>query len=396
MPIPSPFHPRTSTLCTSLRWKDWAGYFAVCAYDTYHEREYYAFRHAAGLMDVTPLFKYEVTGPDAAAFLAQVMVRNIEKLKVGRVTYCCWCDDEGKVLDDGTVSRLDDDAFRVTAAEPNLAWFHRNARGFDVCIEDSTERVAAVSLQGPRSREVLAHAAQMDLSGLRFFALTRGRIAGGEVVITRTGYTGDLGYEVWTEPEHALAMWDAIMESGAPHGIAPAGLDALDVCRMEAGFVMNGVDYYSANHCLIESRKSTPDEIGLGWTVNLDRGPFNGQAALQAERAQGSARRLVGLEVVWDDYEALFAEHGLPPDVCSHAWRDPVPVYTGGGTQVGQATSGSWSPTLKRNLALATVDMPHGEMGDVLRLEVTVEYERRSVRARVADRPFFDPPRKRE
>ncbi len=395
MPIPSPFHPRTSPLCTSLRWKDWAGYHAVCSYNTCHEREYYALRHAAGLIDVTSLFKYEVRGPGAAAFLARVMVKDIRKLAVGRVSYCCWCDERGKVLDDGTVSRLADDHFRATAAEPTLAWFLRNVRGYDVAIEDSTARIAALSLQGPNAREILRQVIDADLETLPFFRLTPATLDGFDLTLTRTGYTGDLGYELWVDNEHALALWDAVTEAGGPYGLEPAGLDALDNTRVEAGFIMNGVDYYSSNQCVIEARKSTPYEIGLGWTVNLDRDPFNGQAALRAERTRGPARRFVGLEIDWDEFERLHTKHGLPPELCSAAWRSPVPVYARSGTQVGQATSGSWSPILKKNLALATVTTPHGEIGERLLIEVTVEYVRERVTATVVKKPFFDPPRKK-
>ena len=395
MPIPSPFHPRTSALCRSLRWKDWSGFHAVCAYDTYPDREYYAIRHAAGLIDVTPLYKYEVRGPQAAAFLAQVMVRNIHKLQVGQVTYCCWCDERGKLLDDGTVSRLADAQFRVTAAEPSLAWLTRNAGTFDVEIEESTEHIAAVAIQGPCSRNILARVTDADVASLRFFRLTEADIDGFKAVITRTGYTGDLGYEVWVPNEHAVRLWDALIDAGAAFGLLPAGLDALDVARVEAGFIMNGVDYFSANHCLIESRRSTPYETGLGWTVNLDREPFIGQQALGEEKSRGPRRKFVGLELDWDEYERLYAEHHLPPEVCSAAWRSAVPVYTSAGRHVGQATSGAWSPALKKNLALATIDAAQADPGTVLRLEVTVEYVRRTVAARVVKRPFFDPPRKR-
>ncbi len=396
MPIPSPFHPRTSELCTSLRWKDWSGYHAVCSYDTCHDREYFAFRHAAGLMDVTPLHKYEVHGPDAAAFLGRVMVKDIPTLKVGQVTYCCWCDDRGKLLDDGTIWRLDESVFRVTAAEPNLAWFNRNAAGYDVSIEDSTARIAAVSLQGPNSREILKQVCDADMGGLRFFWLTRTTIDGFPAVITRTGYSGDLGFEIWTDNAHALRLWDALMSAGRPYCIAATGLDALDVCRIEAGFIMNGVDYYSANHCLIDSRTATPYEAGLGWTVNLDRDPFNGQGPLRAEKENGPARKFVGLEIDWDDFEALHERYDLPPEICTEAWRDPVPVYAINGKQVGQATSGAWSPTLKRNLALATVASSHAEVGRELRIEVTVEFVRHRIKATVTRKPVFDVPRKRE
>jgi aminomethyltransferase len=346
-------------------------------------------------MDVTPLHKYEVRGPDSARFLGRVMVKNIPRLKVGQVTYCCWCDDAGKLLDDGTVWRLDENAFRVTAADPNLAWFSRNAHGYDVTIEDSTERIAAASLQGPNSREILRQVCDADLDGLRFFRLARSAIDGFEAVITRTGYSGDLGYEIWVDNEYALPLWDALMSAGRSYGIVPTGLDALDVCRIEAGFIMNGVDYFSANHCLIESRKSTPYEAELGWTVNLDRDAFNGQAALKREKQRGPTRRFVGLEIDWDEFELLHERYGLPPELRTDAWRDPVPVYAPNGTHVGQATSGAWSPTLKKNLALATVDSSHAEVGQELGIEATVEFTRHRIKATVARKPFFDPPRKR-
>jgi aminomethyltransferase len=202
-----------------MRWKDWAGYYAVCAYDTYPDREYFALRHAAAMIDVTPLFKYDVRGPDAARFLAHVMARNIEKVEIGQVAYVCWCDEEGKLLDDGTVSRLDATDFRVTAAEPNLAWLSRNARGFDVSIADRSAQIAVLSLQGPRSREILDQASGGAASPLRFFRLARARVGGASAIITRTGYTGDLGYEIWVENADALALWDALVEAGRRFGM---------------------------------------------------------------------------------------------------------------------------------------------------------------------------------
>ena len=395
MPIPTPFHERTSALCTSLQWKDWAGYYAVCSFDTSHEREYYALRHAAGLIDVSPLFKYEVTGPDAGALLAQVMVKDVRQLELGQASYLCWCDDAGHVIDDGTVTRMGEDHYRVTAAEPTWAWLQRFRRGYDVELEDSTSRIGALSLQGPFSRAVLADCCDADVDGLGFFRGVEADLGGTPVWISRTGYTGDLGFEVWVDSDKALPAWDAIMSAGRSHGIEAAALDAMDVTRVEAGFIMNGVDYYSAHHCMTDGRKSTPYELGLGWTVQLDRDRFKGQAALRAEKERGPARRFVGLVLDWDEFEGLYAEHGLPPEVCSHAWRDGVPVYAKGGRQVGKATSGAWSPLLKQDLALADVEAEVGKIGTQLDFEVTVEYERRRVTATVTRKPFFDPERKR-
>lgn len=395
MPIPTPFHPRTSQLCTSMFWKEWGGYYAVRSYDTCHEREYFAFRHAAGLIDVTPLFKYEVHGPDAARFLSRVMVRDITQLKLGRVTYLCWCDDAGKVVDDGTVSRLDDEYFRVTAAEPALSWLERFATGFRVKVEDSSRRLAALALQGPKSREILRRVTDADLDRLKFFRVTRASLDGTPVHISRTGYTGDLGFEIWIESADALRVWDALIDAGRDYRMLPAGLDALDVTRVEAGFIMNGVDYFSAHHCLIESRKSSPYELGLGWTVNLERDPFAGQDALRQEIKRGPRWVTAGLELDWDEYEALFARLDLPPQVRSGAWRDAVPIYDQRARQVGYATSGAWSPTLKRNLSLATLEAAQGKPGTKLRMEVTAEYRRERVTATVVETPFFNPERKR-
>ncbi|MFQ5351029.1 MAG: aminomethyltransferase family protein, partial [Thermoanaerobaculia bacterium] len=374
--------------------KDWAGYYAVCSYDTTHEREYFAFREAAGLIDVTPLYKYEVYGPDAAALLSRMMVRNVRKLKVGRVGYTCWCDDAGKVVDDGTVSRLEKEYFRVTAADPTYHWLQSLARGYDVTIEDSTRRLAAVALQGPTSRDILNSCCEASLDKLRFFRVKRTRLDGLDVWITRTGYTGDLGYEVWVESGRAVELWDTLIASGRPYGIEPAGLDALDMTRIEAGFVMLHVDYFSSTKVTLESRKSTPYEIGLGWAVKLEREPFLGQAALRAEREKGSVWQLAGLEMDWPELEALYERFDLPPALPAGACREPLPVYDN-GRQVGQVTSHTWSPILKRMIALASVRTPWAAEGRRLQVEHTVEYERHTVSARVTPTPFFDPPRKR-
>jgi aminomethyltransferase len=219
MPVPTPFHPRTSALCTSYRWKQWAGYYAVCSYDMCHEREYNAFRQAAGLLDVTPLFKYEVKGKGAAALLSYVTTKDVTKLKVGQVSYICWCDSKGKVLDDGTISRIDDEHFRMTAALPTYYWLERNSRGFDVTIEDVSDKIATLALQGPMSREILKKASDADMDKLGFFKTTACRMDGFQARISRTGYTGDLGYEIWVDNKDALKLWDRLMEYGKPYGI---------------------------------------------------------------------------------------------------------------------------------------------------------------------------------
>jgi aminomethyltransferase len=395
MPIPTPFHPRTSELCTSLLYKEWAGYFSVRSYDVTFDAEYYAIRNAAGLIDVTPLYKYDVRGKDACAFLSRVMVRNIAKLKVGQVAYLCWCDENGKMIDDGTVSRLDEDYYRVTSTDSNYSWFGRHTRGYEVTLEDSTRRLAALAIQGPRSRAVVDDVTGGAVGKLKFFHATKAKVDGVDVVVSRTGYTGDLGFEIWVDGGSAVEIYDAVLEAGKPHGALPAGLDAMDVARIEAGFILNGVDYFNALHAMIERRKSSPFEMSLGWAVQLKRSSFIGSAALRREKKMGSRRVFVGLDIDWDGFEGLFAEHGLPPEVHHGGWRSGVPVYDLDGKFIGQATSGAWSPLLKKNVALATVTADQGKTGNEVMFEVTVEYERRTARATVVDKPFYDPDWKR-
>jgi aminomethyltransferase len=397
LPAPTPFHPRTFSACSSLLYKEWAGCYAVKRYDVYVDREYYAVRHQATVMDCSPLYKYELTGPDAAALLSRVMVKSFAKFAVGRVGYVCWCDEHGKVLDDGTVTRLSDQHFRVTAADPALAWILRQTRGLKVEVRDSSRSLAALALQGPSSREVLRGMLGSAVDGLKFFRALPTRLPGksaAELVLTRTGYTGDLGYELWVANEHAVELWDALLEAGAPHGLMPMGLDALDVARVEAGFLLGGVDYTSARRAHIERQKSTPYELGFDWMVELEREPFVGQAALTRARAEGPSRRFVGLEIDWEDFERIYERYQLAPHVETGTSRDGVPLYRG-GRQVGYATSRSWSPLLKKYLALATLDADLAAPDNELEIEVTCEYERHRARARVKKLPFFDPERKK-
>jgi aminomethyltransferase len=397
MPRPSPLHPRTQPACHSFAWKEWNGFAAVRAYDTHSEEEYFAVRHKAGLLDVSPLCKYDVSGPHAAVLLSRVFSRDVEKLAEKRVTYGVLVDPAGKVLDDGTCAHLEGGTYRLCTSERWLAWLGRHARGLDVTIEDTTERYAALAVQGPLARQVLAGLVDFDLGPMPFFRVRHARIAGARGWVSRTGYTGDLGYEVFVEAADAVRVWDALIEAGAPFGLTPFGLDALDVTRIEAGFILQGVDYFSARAALLESRKSTPDEIGLGSTVDLDRGtPFLGQDQVIAERARGSVWDLVGIELDWAEIERLYHGYGLPPHLAPAASRLAVPVYADDGrTQVGQATSHTWSPILKKPLALATVRRPFHALGTTLRVEHTVEYERRTVKGTVVPRTFFDPERKR-
>jgi aminomethyltransferase len=385
-------------LCTSLAYKEWAGCHAVRRYDVYADREYYALRNQATLMDASPLYKYDVEGPNAVDLLGRVMVRDFLDWKIGRVGYVCWCDDRGKVLDDGTVARLGEQHYRITSAEPALRWLKINARGLDVRVTDVSRHIAALALQGPLAREILRPVVGSGLDDLKFFRAmsVRFTVSGGtaEGVVTRTGFTGDLGYELWMSNEDALGVFDAVMESGAPFGLIPMGLDVLDVARVEAGFVLGSVDYTPANHAFIEKQKSSPYELGFDWMVRLERDPFIGQEALRREQETGPSRRLVGLEVDWDEFEAIYEGFGLIPYLETATSREGVPLYRG-GRQVGYATSRAWSPLLKKYLALGTIESEQAAPGTELHIEVTCEYERHRVKATVRPTPFFNPARKK-
>jgi aminomethyltransferase len=388
----TPFHERTSALCVSHAWRRWAGYVVASSYELSHEREYHCIRTAAALLDVSPLYKYLVRGRDAALLLDRVVTRNVLRSQVGQVLYTPWCDAAGKILDDGTVARLDETTFRMTAAEPNLRWLEANAVGLDVMIEDVTESIAALSLQGPHSRAILERLA--DLPPLKYFRLAAAQLRGIPVTVTRTGYTGDLGFEIWLSAKDAIPLWDALMDAGADYGLQAAGMLALDVARIEAGLMLIDVDYVPAKKALIESQMSSPYELDLAWAVNLDKEQFVGKAALAAENRREPQWRFAGVEIGWEGLEGLYREMGLATRLPQAAWRMSVPIYAG-TEQVGYATSGGWSPLLKRYIALAHLRAAWAKPGTELDMEMTVEHRRKRAAARVVKKPFFDPERKK-
>jgi aminomethyltransferase len=322
-----------------------------------------------------------------------VISRDINKVAVDQVIYCCWCDPEGKVIDDGTITRLGENEYRWTAADPSLRWFQQNALGLDVKIEDISEQVAALALQGPTSGKLLRAVTDANITNLKYFRVTRGKIAGVPVDISRTGYTGDLGFEIWMPWKDALRVWDKLVNEGEVFDIHPAGMIALDVARIEAGLILIEVDYTSSKKALIESQKYSPSEIGLGKLVDLKKDHFVGREALAAEAKKGPERALVGLEIDWNEVEALYDALEMAPQVPSMASRTAVPVYRA-GKQVGKATSTTWSPTLKKMIALACVKREHAAVGTTLGMEMTVEAVRRTVSAKVVATPFFNPGRK--
>ena len=394
MPVGTAFHERTAALCESLNYREWSGYYAVSAYEAHHEHEYSAIRNAAALIDISPLYKYRVTGKDATRLVDRIITRDMRKVSVGQVIYTPWCDEAGKVIDDGTVSRLKENTYRWTAADPSLRWFTQNAAGMEVQIEDISESTAALALQGPTSGSLLRELVRgEDIENLKYFRVMTGTIADVPVEISRTGYTGDLGYEIWVAADQALRIWDALMETGEAFDIHAAGMLALDVARIEAGLLLIDIDFNSSKKALIADQRYSPFEMGLARLVNLDKNRFVGQAALIAEQKRGSTREIVGLEIDWPEVEALYEAVGLPPSISPIASRVAVPVYKD-SMQVGKATSSTWSPTLKKMIALATVKREFTRPGTKLKFEITVEAVRHRVDAKVVKTPFFNPKRK--
>jgi len=393
LPVGTAFHERTFALCHSLNYREWSGYYTVSVYEVHHEHEYNAIRNASALIDISPLYKYLVTGRDATKLVNRVITRDISKVSIGQVIYCCWCDEHGKVIDDGTITRLAENTYRWTAADPSLRWFRQNGLNMDVQIEDISETTAALALQGPTSGKLLKSVADADIANLKYFRVTHGKIAGIAVDISRTGYTGDLGYEIWMPWEDAVKVWDAIVEKGKAFDLHAAGMLALDVARIEAGLLLIEVDYTSSKKALIESQKFSPYELGFGRMVHLEKENFIGRSALVYAKKKGLARQLVGLEITWTEVEKLYDKFGLAPQAPSQASRVAVPVYAG-DRRVGKATSTTWSPILKKMIALASVDTEHAKFGTELQMEVTIEAIRLKVGATVVKMPFYNPPRK--
>jgi aminomethyltransferase len=396
MSVGTAFFERQRDLNTKLSWGDWSGYHAAAVFADFVDIEYNAIREAAAVIDVTPLYKYEVSGADAATLLDRVVTRDISQVALDQVIYTPWCDEEGKVIDDGTVTRLAQDRFRVTAADPSYRWFAMNATGLDVRIDDISQATAGLALQGRLSRHVLEKATGQDWFDLRYFRRRPTAIQGVDVDVTRTGYTGDLGYELWIPVEGALAVWDRLFDVGADYGIRPAGIQALDICRLEASLILIEAEYTSARHAFAPELKYSPFEIGLGRLVKFDKAAeFTGKHALIAERdAGGPERRLVGLDLDWLAIESMYARHGLAPQISPLVQRAPVPVYRE-GIQVGRATSVGWGPTIKKMVGFGSVDKGLTTLGTRLSVEWTVEGERGKVGATVIPMPFLDLDRKR-
>lgn len=376
-----------------MDWTRWAGYYVPRSYQLQHENEYYAIRTAAGLIDISPLFKLRITGPDSLALLNRIFVRDLSRLKVGRVAYVAWCDAEGFVLGDGTVLRQESDTYFFTSEDPTAAWLDRHANGMNVTIVDESRNLAGLAIQGPSSAKILIHAGAESIRELKYFGATFTSVNGIDFWVSRSGYTGDLGYEMWPPADSAPGLWDTLMEVGSGFALQAVGLRALDVCRIEAGLLQKGVDYHNASRVLTREQKSIPYELGLGWMINLDRDPFVGQSALQ--KLQQPAWNMVGLEIDWEQTRGLYESKGLPPLLPTEAWSMSAPLYRDHARQrqVGYATSGTWSPVLKKYIALATIEGSYSS--ETVQIELAVEHSRHSVDARIVSPRFYDPPHKR-
>ncbi len=376
------------------QWRRWAGFTVASAYELTFDRELQSIRNACALIDISPLYKYSIHGKDALRFLNRLVTRDIQKMSVGQMAYSPWCNAQGKVVDDGTIARLSDTSFRLTAAESNHRWLRDNAAGFSVTINDESESMGALSLQGPTSRALLESLTGANLSGLAYHHFTHLPIAGHSLMVSRTGYTGDLGYEIWVPASLALPTWDALVSEGKSFGLQPCGIWAMDVCRIEAGLIMLDVDYTPAPKAMTPAQASSPFELGLGWAISLQKDYFLGKSALAKEKLSGPSLSLVGLEV---DHVAFANAHeaiGLSVPYPFLPWREVKPVFSG-FDQVGTATTGTWSPTLKKYVALAQVAPSVAKPGTMLSMDFMVDRTRRSFSATVTRLPFFNPERKR-
>ena len=387
--LKTPFHERARAESQLDSFVPWAGYTTVDVF-TSVEQEYFAIRNASSLYDLTPMVKYRVAGPDALRFLNRLVTRDMRKLTPGKVAYTVWCDDEGHLIDDGTVFGIAPNEYRICTAERQLDWFRASAIGFDVEIREVTEEVAALAVQGPTSAKLLKAVGLGGIERLKplehgEFCMPRGGGAGGQIpiMVSRTGFTGDLGYELWMPPTDAEAVWDALMEVGRTRAVRPVGSRALNMARIEAGFVLPNLDFVSAAHTLYLGSERSPLELGLAWLVDFSKGHFTGRRALLAEAARGPRRQLVGLDI-----------EGTKP-----AHNALLYTERSGRKEAGSVTSATWSPTCKRNLALAMVAAPYIATGSTLWAEIYLNrelvWERRMVRARVVPKPFFAPARRR-
>jgi aminomethyltransferase len=393
----TPFHPRLAELNTTGLYGHWSGYLSTLRYDMSAKFEYFCIRNSVGLFDTSPLYKYWIRGRDAERFLAGVMTRDIRLCRPGRAQYTLWCDDAGFVLEDGVLFRHSDTEFFLTAAEPNLGYFRDLIGRLDVEIEDVTRDYGILAIQGPHSRNVLKQLTPA-VADLPFFGLTQTKIGDAAVTVSRTGYTGDLGFEVFIRADDAIAVLDAVLAAGKPYGMRPFGEDALLMARIEAGLVLINVEFSSSRFAYTDQQRVTPIELGFRWMLRgIDDGerPFIGRTAIRREIAQKSSRwATVGLVLDWQHYDRLYRQAGLIPPKDENPLTYESMLYDTGGERIGYATSLMYSPVLQRHIAIARVRPGLSAVGSTVNLELTIDHEYRTVAAQVAKLPLFNPPRK--
>lgn len=395
----TPFHSRTSPLNQGQRWEDWEGFLAATMYGLDALMEYNTTRLGCGLFDISPLHKYEVRGPDAKAFLQRMVVRNLAPSRPGRGFYTVWCDDDGKVIDDGGVFHIAETHLRLTSTLPGLEWLLDNSNGFDVTVEDVSEEVVGIAIQGPTSRDLLQKLTSADLGALKFWHCTQTDVSGSPALISRSGYTGDLGFEIFLQPDDAEKIWDSAMDLASDYQMRPCGLAALDMMRIEAGLLQIDAEFISAKQTLFEIQKISPLELGVGWMCKLDGDFFVGRDALINEKANGTSRwNTVGIELDVTYVEKYFREFGMPLHLPERSWNEAVPIYSDEAQEdlIGRGTSGMWSPLLKKYIVIARVPPLYAKRGSRFFVEEMIEAKSFSIPARVVKMPFFDPPRKRD
>jgi len=378
----SPFHARADNLCKLKNWTSWNGYQTARFYDTLAS-EYFAIRSSCSVMDMTPMEKYRISGPDAERFLARLVTRDISKLQVNRVTYVLWCNDDGKVLDDGTIFYLKDGEYRLCSQHHQLDWLLISSLGMDVTIVEETREVAALTVQGPTSCSVLTEAGVVGLDQLKPFRIMHTNLNGFDLMISRTGYTGDLGYELWTDPDNALELWDSIFDVKARglYDVRPIGLDALEMVRIEAGFIMPADDFNTAETTVRADHDRSPFELGMGWVVSFDKGHFTGRRALLKEQGRPIRRRLVKLMI----------EGNKPP-------KDSFLYDRQDGRRIGTIKTNIWSPILKANLAMADIDYQNGSPPSEIWAEIyyqkELEWRATWAKCSISEKPFWSHPRR--
>lgn len=393
----TPFHPRTSEANQTGLWSHWSGYLAADRYQMADKFEYFAIRNSAGVFDTSPLYKYRFTGRDAERYLGGVLTRDIRKCRPGQAQYTVWCDDGGWVLEDGVVLRLSGDEFLLTAARPNLAYFSDLAAGYSVSIDDVSEEYGALAVQGPVSREVLTELAP-ETGSLGFFRLGPAKIGRTAVTVSRTGYTGDLGYEIWVDADRAVEVWDRLFEVAEPRGVIPVGQNALLIARIEAGLVLIDVDFHSARYAWNDDQRVTPIELGMGWMLRRldeDDRAFIGRRAIEREIEEKSSRwKTVGVMVDWQDWARTHNDRGLIPPKDHTPQHGSMMLYDRDLAQVGYAPTFVFSPLLQRHIGIARIRPDHAIGGTRVGVEVTVDHRYAVVDSEVTRLPFFNPGRK--